>query len=303
MPKRTNEFQKLVFLVKKHAASDANVTESKLLRDLTTGAEREVDICVDSMVAGHPVVLSIECRNRGRRADVRWIEEMKAKHERLATNALVLISSSGFSKEAHRVARGYGIETLSLEALDETSAERLFGTMRSLWIKTLSLTPTKVVIRVPQTGELAAENVSVFHDNLIYNYNGQEIGSMKELVEMLLQTEHMRMEFLKHGSELHKGFEVHWGPARDKEGNPIFLKKMDPMTLRSIELVKILGSCRFEVSEFPLQHGKLGNVKVAWGSGEFMGNNAVVVASQDTDGQMKLSISSRNVVIQGSRSG
>jgi len=95
MPKRTNEFQKIVFLVKKHVATGATVTESKLLRDRITGTEREVDIYVESVIAGHKVAISVECRDRGQRADVQWVEEMKAKHERLPTNALVLISSSG----------------------------------------------------------------------------------------------------------------------------------------------------------------------------------------------------------------
>jgi len=81
MPKRTNVFQKIVFLVKKHAATGATVTESKLLRDRITGAAREVDICVESVIVGHEVVVSLECRDRGRKADVQWVEEMKTKHD------------------------------------------------------------------------------------------------------------------------------------------------------------------------------------------------------------------------------
>ena len=99
MPKRTNEFQKLVFLVKKHAADGATVTESKFLCDNITETKREVDICIESSLAGHSVTVSIECRDHNRKADVKWVEEMKAKHERLSTNALILVSRSGFSKE------------------------------------------------------------------------------------------------------------------------------------------------------------------------------------------------------------
>jgi hypothetical protein len=97
MPKRSNEFQKLVFLVKKHVAPGPTVTESKFLRDRVTGANREVDVCIESTIGGHEILVSIECRDRGRRADVGWVEEMKAKHERLPTNALVPISKSGFT--------------------------------------------------------------------------------------------------------------------------------------------------------------------------------------------------------------
>ncbi len=242
MPKRSNEFQKLVVFIKKHAAEGATVTESKLLRDHVTGAEREVDICVESTIAGHPVIVSIECRDRIRRADVRWVEEMKGKHERLSTNALVLVSRSGFSKEALRVSKIYGIETLSIKELDETSAERLFGDTSSLWSKTLNLTPNKVVVRVAIVGDLAAESVAVFLDNLIYNHKGEAIGSAKDLVKILLHAEHVRREFLTMGEETHKGFEVHWQPARDSDGNPLCLQKLEPSVLRPIEYVKITGT-------------------------------------------------------------
>ena len=77
MPKRSNEFQKLVFLVKQHASDTTQVTESKMLKDIITGAEREVDVCIEGSVGGHDVVVSFECIDRKRRADVTWVEMMK----------------------------------------------------------------------------------------------------------------------------------------------------------------------------------------------------------------------------------
>lgn len=298
MPKRTNEFQKLVFLVKKHAASGATVTESKLLRDRITGAEREVDICIESVVAGHCVIVSIECRGRGRSASVKWIEEMKAKHERLPTKALVLVSSAGFTKEAIVVAQKYGIETIALSALDGASAERLFGDTSSLWSKVFTLSPTKVVIRVAPVGDLPGEDVATFPDNIVYDYKGQELFSVKELVEILLRTEYIIKEFGKMGEEFHKGFEVRWEPARDSEGNPLCLQKLDPPVLRPMEFVRIMGSCGFEISEFPLRHGILGNVKIAWGTGLFLGKEALLVASEDQSAAMKISITTENVSLK-----
>ena len=100
VPKRSNDFQKLVFLVKKHLAVGAKVTESKMLADLATGADREVDVFIETTVGGHDVAISIECIDHKRPADVTWIEKMKAKHERLETNVLVLCSRSGCSAEA-----------------------------------------------------------------------------------------------------------------------------------------------------------------------------------------------------------
>lgn len=297
MPKRSNEFQKLVYLVKKHAAAGAQITESKFLRDRITGTEREVDICLESKVAGHLVVVSIECRDRRRRADVAWIEEMKAKHERLPTNALVLVSRSGFTKEACKVSRIYGIETLALKDADEESVERLFGNTSSLWSKTFTLRPTKVVIGVEQTVNLPEENVAVFPDNLVYDQEGRQMCSAKELVEELLHAEHVGRKFGKLGDESHKGFELRWEPARDKAGNPLYLQKLEPKVLRSIKFVRIMGTCSFDVSEFPLTRARLGNTKVAWGTGSFFGKDAMLVASENDAGGRKLSISTENITL------
>jgi hypothetical protein len=294
MPKRTNEFQKLVFLVKKHAAGGATVTESKILRDNITGAEREVDVCIESVVAGHQVTVSIECRDRGRKAGVEWVEEMKAKHERLPTNVLVLVSRAGFTKEAMRVARSYGMEVVSLNAMDANTVERLFGDTGSLWSKVFTLTPTKVVIRVLSTPGLPAENVVVLPDNLIYNQNGHEVCSAQQLVEWLLKTEHVVQKFGKLGDALHKGFEIRWESVADKDGHPFCLQKLEPFVLRPIEYVRVTGSCNFDISEFRLQHGVLGNARIAWGTGAFLGKQALLVASEGLDSGPKLSITTES---------
>jgi len=298
MPKRTNEFQKLVFLIKKHAASGATVTESKFLRDHITDTEREVDICIESSVAGHLITVSIECRDRGRKANVQWIEEMKAKHERLPTNALVLVSRSGFSKEAMAIARIYGIETLALSTLDAASAEKLFGDTSSLWSKVFTLSPTKVVVRVAQTGELVAEDVVTFPDSLVYDHKGNELFTVKELVETLLNAGYVVRHFGKMGGQYHKGFEVRWEPARDLQGNPFCLKKLDPFILRPMEFVRITGSCSFEISEFPLRYGTLGGMKVAWSTGSFLGKKALLVASKDQSAVSKISIATEEVSLK-----
>lgn len=296
MPKRTNEFQKIVFLLKRHAAAGATVTESKLLRDRITGTWREVDICVESIIAGHHMVVSVECRDRGRRSDVQWVEEMKTKHERLPTNALVLISSSGFTKEAETVAQAYGIETIPFGALDDNSAERLFGDSSSLWSKVFTLTASKVVSGVSATATLPAERVALNPDNLIYNHKGEEIGSAKELVELLLHAEHVFLEFGRLGGEFHKSFQIRWEPARDKDGNHFCLQKLDPFVLRPIEFVEITGPCSFQISEFPLQHGVLGDVRVAWGSGTFLGREALLVASEGEGVKRTISITNEGIV-------
>jgi hypothetical protein len=127
MPKRSNEFQKLIYLIRVNLAAGATVSESKMLRDRITGRKREVDVCVDGIVGGTPVNVCLECRDHARPADVTWIEATKAKHERLPTHALILASRSGFTNRAQEVARSVEIEAISFDEIDRADFHAIFG--------------------------------------------------------------------------------------------------------------------------------------------------------------------------------
>ena len=69
------------------------------------GQEREVDIVIESMLAGHTVTVGVECIAKKRRSCVEWVERVRAKHENLPTNKLILVSQSGFYKTASKKAQ------------------------------------------------------------------------------------------------------------------------------------------------------------------------------------------------------
>lgn len=115
MPPRTNAFQRLVTLLTATLAGHARVTESAMLQDRVTGERREVDILVVATTATYNVNLGIEVIAWGRRADTPWIEKMRAKHDNLPIDKLILVSERGFSRPAKLKAQFYGIETLTIE--------------------------------------------------------------------------------------------------------------------------------------------------------------------------------------------
>jgi hypothetical protein len=291
MPKRSNEFQNLVYLLKKQLAEDASVSESKMLKDLRTGAEREIDICVETEVAANPVVVSIECTDRSRPADVKWVDEMKGKHERLPTNALVLISRNGFTPEAVRVAQACNIHTLQFDETTEDDIDRIFGNLESLWTKVFALSPTKVVVQVAATETLGPQRVAVLPDNTIHRHDGSTVGVFGDLVQEWLQSSAIREEFAKQAQASHKAFVVGWRQPSRRDGGSLYLQKIDPPMLQRIELIEVRGTCEVEVSMFPLRHGALGEVKVSWGKGVFAGSDALLVASEDLAGTKRISIS------------
>lgn len=113
MPQRSNPFQRLALFVHKALEPEWTVAESAMLTDSITGEQREVDIVASKTVAGHKIVLSIECRDHGRPADVQWVESAATKHGHLPTSKLVLWSRSGFTKQALIKAKALKIDTVS----------------------------------------------------------------------------------------------------------------------------------------------------------------------------------------------
>lgn len=108
MPKRSNAFQTLVAQIQHHFErySDCNVEESRFLQNSETGKLREVDIVVEGILAGVPIVISFECTSSARKASSTWVENMIGKHRKLPTHHLILVSESGFYKPALKAADG-----------------------------------------------------------------------------------------------------------------------------------------------------------------------------------------------------
>lgn len=85
MPKRSNEFQRLVAMltILKSKHDGAIVHESVELMEIASQERREVDVVVFGSVAGHPSTVFIECRDWKRPQDVQWVEQARTKFDDL----------------------------------------------------------------------------------------------------------------------------------------------------------------------------------------------------------------------------
>lgn len=295
MPKRSNDFQRLVYLVRLNLADGATVTESKMMRDRLPRSYREVDIVIEGKVGSQPVVVCVECRDHKRVADVGWIDAMKAKHDRLETNVLLLASSAGFTKEATAVGVKYGIELFTLESQDTADLPSLIGPNGSLWHKTYELSASKVSIRVAKVADLEVETVASNPDNVIYLEDGTELCQAKDLVDKMLNSDRVRDYLAREGREEHLFFEFRWEPPSDQLGKPLHMMKLEPRALRPIECIRVVGPIKIHVARFGMKHGRLGSIRVAWGKATIAGRDAMAVATQSPSGETKLSIN-----VQGS---
>lgn len=114
MPRRSNDFQRLIARVEKQlVGTSGSVRESVLLTD-ATGTEREVDVLVEADIGQHPVRIAIECRDHARPADVTWIDELAGKYQTMPVSQVVAVSSSGFTDTALSHAQSGAIRALTL---------------------------------------------------------------------------------------------------------------------------------------------------------------------------------------------
>jgi hypothetical protein len=121
MPKRSNEFQRLVSRIfEQLAPRGIIVQESILLPESREGSDlREVDTLLTVDLGFTALKVAIESRHHARKQTVEWIDELAGKYRQLDVNHVIAVSRSGFTEKAMRKAADCGIQLFSLEeALD-----------------------------------------------------------------------------------------------------------------------------------------------------------------------------------------
>jgi hypothetical protein len=87
--------------------------------DLDTGALREVDATIRIERGEQTELVALECRRRGRRQTVEWIESLVAKKASIGAARMIGVSSTGFARTAVKKAAVRGVELRTARALDE----------------------------------------------------------------------------------------------------------------------------------------------------------------------------------------
>jgi hypothetical protein len=151
VPKRSNDFQRLIKLLEQQLAPiGASVEESAMLPDLVDGEAVEVDSLITLAVGPRVLRTAIECRDCSRKQTKPWIRELIGKYEHLAVDHVVAVSKLGFSAGALRLAAHANIETRSLEEAVGADWARELQELTSFHLEDLTyehLEDTRVVLR------------------------------------------------------------------------------------------------------------------------------------------------------------
>jgi hypothetical protein len=112
------EFEKLVAQIEKAASPhNAQVKSPDKIKDLITGKMREVDASIKYKVGTTDILITIECRKRGRKDDDTWIEQLSTKRQKIGASKTIAVSSIGFTDSAIKTAKLNNIELRTLKEI------------------------------------------------------------------------------------------------------------------------------------------------------------------------------------------
>ncbi len=233
MPKRSNEFQKIILILEKKLAANSQVIESALLEDRQTHYDVEVDVLIKGAIAETPISIGVECRDRSRPSTVEWVREMIGKHEHLPLDKTILISKSGYTKQAITKAEENGVEALTFEEAETHDWQSELGDLKNL--KMFSFGFTLLSGSVVLKEDIAKKYIDqIGGDTPIFDDQNANGITLKQYGESYLRNsdiaaEVMRLWLLK--------------PKGERENEITFNLKLEPKTKAEI----LIEGDRFEV--------------------------------------------------------
>jgi hypothetical protein len=120
------EFELLVARMERALAPvGATVVSPDRVLDQISGNLREVDAAIRYTVAGNPVLVTVECRDRQSVEDNTWIEQLVTKQRSIGAARTIAVSSRGFSEPALLKAAHFGIDARTTRDVDPDGVLRL----------------------------------------------------------------------------------------------------------------------------------------------------------------------------------
>jgi hypothetical protein len=108
--------------------------------------------------------------------------------------------------------------------------------------------------------------------------DGTEFGSAAEFANLLFRSQRV-IDTMTTDAQPEHGFVELVLDHPVAQERPICMQKLDPPVLRPIERFRVVAKCTVTVDEFPLRHGVMEGLRVAWGTGTILGHPAMVVAT------------------------
>ena len=121
--------EKVVARIQQMMDPNSTVTHNEVLED-RVGNRRQYDIVIRGQFGGRPVLGVMECKDHNRKKGPETVEAFSKKTENLGANLRIIVSRSGFTKQALKLAKHENIGCLSLLPEDSAQVGFSIGDMR-----------------------------------------------------------------------------------------------------------------------------------------------------------------------------
>lgn len=264
------------------------VTPSAMLPDVITGELREVDIYVETVVAGHKVNVGIECRAHKRPQGANWVESVRNTHADLPVHVTVLVSESGFYKPALVKANHYGIKTITPGEVTPGFVGAVVNKLDKVVTKRAHFQVKTVLVRIKMADDQLIW-VPVFADSPVYAHDGSEVDVVGSIVQGIVHGNPAQRKHLQSATEKDKFMNIRTsGPTY--QGQPMCViptmdgKELPPAPIAGLH---IEGPVKLDLVDIPLTHGDYDGTPYSSGSAPFEGMRVSVVAAESDDGTVK----------------
>jgi hypothetical protein len=267
MPKRSNEFQRLITLIEGQLAPiGATVEESAMLSDACSGQQREVDILIRCPVGERLMSVAIECRDHRRKADSTWMDQLRGKFESLPIDRLVAVSRCGFSAGATARAKLWNIETITLQSATKLNWAAAILSLAGFEVIGQHFTIERFQITLEYPADYDDGQTPRNLGKLLHLPDGRTT-SLLPFMKRLVERRESRDAFMQLAPKVDSQilsvsveFPLDRAVFLDSRGGRVSLTRVD-MEVR----------CDFLRQQGFLQHGKYGEVAVAFGGGTIKG--------------------------------
>jgi len=175
MPKRTNDFQKLVTLVQQSLApKGAKITESHLVDVPGQSEPREIDVLIESNIGLYRIKIAVEAKDEGRKLDSTKFEAIVGKYlieGGVKVDRIVIVTHRGFYRPVIERAAKLGVELLTLREAEEMDWSQFVPQQLRL-----ESTPSIHEIKIsPHIEAISAD--SILRDGRIICSHGRNFGT------------------------------------------------------------------------------------------------------------------------------
>jgi hypothetical protein len=239
-------------------------------------------------------VVGVEATKGNRMATVEWVERMIGKHQNLPTDKLVLVSQSGFRPQARDAAGAAGAATFTpADLVGDDSAYTVVNALRSIWPKTIGLTPKDVRLRIKvPDGRKGWYRPPA--DLLLFLDDERHFATLDETLKQWLPanfkriTEQVGLADIEEDMERHFILEVGppWTVGVEGTKHQLCFRWEGgdwPDELQPIDVLWLGGEAKIHVSEVELRHQRLGDVEYAYGEGKLRGQDALFVITENEE--------------------